>query len=62
MLQNTADVLDKTANLMTEAKKALNNPQNSDNKTRLTQVGLSIIFKNNNNNNNDIIIIIFDIK
>ena len=32
------DVMDKSANLIEEAKKAVNNPQNPDNQTRLAQV------------------------
>ena len=33
-----ADVMDKSANLILEAKKAVNNPNNPDNQTRLAQV------------------------
>ena len=33
------DVMDKSANLIEEAKKAVNNPSNPDNQTRLAQVG-----------------------
>lgn len=32
------DVMDKSANLIQEAKKAVNNPNNPDNQTRLAQV------------------------
>lgn len=32
------DVMDKSSNLIDEAKKAVNNPSNPDNQTRLAQV------------------------
>ena len=38
------DVMDKSANLIMEAKKAVNNPNNPDNQTRLAQVGFYFLF------------------
>ena len=38
ILQNAQDVMDKSANLIEEARKAVQQPNNPDNQTRLTQV------------------------
>lgn len=38
LLEHARDVMDKSANLIDEAKKAVNNPQNPENQTRLAQV------------------------
>ena len=36
------DVMDKSSNLIEEAKKAVNNPNNPDNQVRLAQVRVSL--------------------
>lgn len=38
IIEHARDVMDKSANLIEEAKKAVNNPQNPENQTRLAQV------------------------
>ena len=38
ILEHSRDVMDKSASLIEEAKKAVNNPNNPDNQTRLTMV------------------------
>jgi len=38
IVDHARDVMDKSANLIEEAKKAVANPQNPDNQTRLAQV------------------------
>ena len=38
IIDHARDVMDKSANLIEEAKKAVTNPQNPDNQTRLAQV------------------------
>jgi talin len=38
IVDHARDVMDKSANLMEEAKKAVQNPSNPDNQTRLAQV------------------------
>ena len=40
IINHTLDVLDKSANLIEEAKKAINDPQCPDNHTRLAQVNV----------------------
>lgn len=44
ILECAADVMEKSANLIEEAKKAVNNPQNPENQTRLAQVSLLLTF------------------
>jgi len=38
IVDHARDVMDKSANLIEESKKAVQNPQNPDNQTRLAQV------------------------
>lgn len=38
IIEHARDVMDKSASLIEEAKKAVNNPQNPENQTRLAQV------------------------
>ena len=40
ILEHCGEVMEKSANLIEEAKKAVNNPNNPDNQTRLAMVGL----------------------
>ena len=42
IIECARDVMDKSANLIEEAKKAVNNPNNPDNQTRLAQVWLAV--------------------
>ena len=43
IIDRAKDVMDKSANLLDEAKKALQNPNSPDNQQRLAQVGYCII-------------------
>lgn len=38
IIEHARDVMDKSASLIEEAKKAVSNPQNPENQTRLAQV------------------------
>ena len=40
ILEHCGEVMEKSANLIEEAKKAVNNPNNPDNQTSLAMVGL----------------------
>jgi len=42
IVDHARDVMDKSANLIEEAKKAVMHPQNPDNQTRLAQVFVSL--------------------
>jgi talin len=42
ILESGADVMEKSANLIEEAKRAVSNPQNPENQTRLAQVAKAV--------------------
>ena len=48
IIDSAHDVMDKSANLIEEAKKAVNNPNNPDNQTRLAQVAKAVSLALNN--------------
>ena len=43
ILEHCTEVMDKSANLIEEAKKAVNNPNNPENQTRLAMVNYYLI-------------------
>lgn len=45
LLEHSRDVMEKSANLIEEAKKAVNNPNNPDNQTRLAMVKFHTVLK-----------------